>query len=210
MTYTIFGVFNDRQNAEDAVSELERTGYSPKDISIVMKGGVERDRFARDTGTNVAGGAANGAATGAVIGGITGLLIGLGAITIPGIGAILIGGPLAAAFGLTGAAATTVSGALTGAVAGGLVGALTGLGVPESDARVYEERINAGGILLAVPAAADEVDEVRAILEDYNADQIRSVTVPTDKVAYSEREHIGERDYRSEYMGSRRLRSAQL
>src|SRR5258706_9338553 len=109
MTYTIFGVFNDRVNAEDAIAELEKTGYSPKDISIIMKEGTERERFANDTGTNVAGSAATGATTGAVIGGIAGLLIGLGAITIPGIGAILIGGPFGAALGLTGAAATTIS-----------------------------------------------------------------------------------------------------
>lgn len=209
MTYTIFGIFGDRRDAEDAVSELESAGYNPRDISVVMKDRNEGQRFENNTGANVAGGAAAGATTGAVIGGVAGLLIGIGAIAIPGIGAVLIGGPLAAALGLTGAAATTVAGAVTGAVAGGLVGALTGLGVPESDARVYEERVNAGGILLAVPALDDEVDDVRSILEDCNADQIRSVTIPSGSKLYADRESTHYRRSR-EREETRHVRHADL
>ena len=118
--------------------------------------------------------AVSGATTGGMIGGIAGLLVGIGAITIPGLGAILIGGPLAAALGLTGAAATTVTGALTGALAGGLVGGLVGLGVPEEDARVYEDRVKSGAILVAVPLRDANEESVRGILEDNGAERVRS------------------------------------
>lgn len=178
MLKTVLGVFHDRVNAEDAISELEDAGYNPKDISIIMRDSKDAASFAEATGTDVATGAATGATTGAVVGGLTGLLIGVGAITVPGIGALLIGGPLAAALGLTGAATTTVSGAATGALAGGIIGALTGLGVSRSDAEIYEKHITEGAILLAVPATHVEEFQVRNILEQYGAIDINTVTIP--------------------------------
>jgi uncharacterized membrane protein len=175
MAKMVLGVFTERDDAEDAIEELKTAGYNAKDISIIMKNDKESEEFADSTGTNVAEGAVSGAATGGVIGAIAGLLIGVGAIAIPGLGAILIGGPLATALGLTGAAATTVSGAATGALAGGLIGALMGLGIPEEDARVYEERINQGAILVAVPTRADHESEAEDILEENGADRIRTI-----------------------------------
>ena len=172
----ILGVFSEREQAEKAINGLEEAGYPAKDISIVMKDKTEAHAVAENTGASVADSAVSGATTGGVIGGIAGLLVGIGAITIPGIGALLIGGPLAAALGLSGAAATTVSGAVTGALAGGLVGALVGLGVPEEDARVYEERIKAGAILVAVPLKNEPENEAQAILEAHGEDQIRNVS----------------------------------
>lgn len=176
MTKTILGVFSERDHAEDAIAELEEFGLNPKDISIIMKDHKEAERLGGDTGASVAGSAASGATAGGVLGGLAGLLIGIGVITIPGIGAILIGGPLATALGLSGAAATTVSGAVTGALAGGLVGALVGLGVPEDEAKVYEERIREGAILIAVSALEGKEVEAKEIMESHGASQIRTIS----------------------------------
>ncbi len=173
----ILGIFSDRNSAERAITDLENLGFNPKDISIIMKDQEGARDMARETGSNVASGAASGAATGGVIGALAGLLIGIGALAIPGIGAVLIGGPIAAALGLSGAAATTASGAVTGILAGGLVGALTHLGVPEEEARTYEERIRSGAILLAVPVSSDQTQEVTNILQNNNADQVRTLNV---------------------------------
>ncbi len=177
MSQMILGVFSDKIHAENAIEDLESSGYNPKDISIIMKDSQEAKTLAEDTGASAAEGAVSGATTGAVLGGLAGLLIGIGAITIPGIGVLLIGGPIAAALGLGGAAATTVSGAVTGALAGGLVGALVNLGVPEEEARVYEERIKAGAILLAIPAREGRADEAKEILNEHGADQVRTITM---------------------------------
>lgn len=185
MTRLILSVFRHKKEAEAAIDHLERRGYDPKDLSIVMKDERGREELARDTGANVAGGAVSGATTGAVIGGIAGLLIGVGAIAIPGIGAILIGGPLAAALGLTGAAAITAEGAITGALAGGLIGGLISLGVPREHAEVYERRVREGHILLVVPAFEDEKDEVMDILHEHGAEDINEVE--TDEEMYEER-----------------------
>jgi hypothetical protein len=179
MSSTVLGVFGDRENAENAINELRGSGYDPKNISIVMKDESEGTVINNNTGASVATGAASGATTGGVIGALAGLLVGIGAIAVPGVGALLIGGPLAVALGLTGAAASTVTGAVTGALAGGLLGALMGMGVPEEDARIYEERVKGGGILIAVPARDGEGTEARDILESNGADQIRTVTNKT-------------------------------
>ncbi len=179
---TVIGIFSSEEDAQTAVEDLETAGYETKDISIMMKNRTSAERFANDTGTNVANSAVSGAVTGGVIGGIAGLLIGIGAIAVPGIGALLIGGPIATALGVTGAAATTVSGATTGILAGGLIGALMGLGVPREDAAVYEERIKQGGILVAIPAQEGREEDVMAILEDNGADQIRAIeaSIPSE------------------------------
>lgn len=178
MATMLMGLLPSREHADAAIDELENAGFNPKDISVIMRKENQEDEVAVEhaDGSEVTGNTASGAVTGGIIGGLAGLLIGVGAIVIPGIGALLIGGPLAAALGLSGAAATAASGAVTGALAGGLVGALVSLGVPEEEARSYEEKIKTGGILLAIPANNNDEDEVRRILEDHGAERIRSVS----------------------------------
>jgi hypothetical protein len=175
MADTVISLFGTRADADSAIDDLREAGFEPKDISFVMKDEGER-RVDHPT-SPVATGAVSGATTGAVIGGLAGLLIGIGAIAIPGIGALLIGGPLAAAIGATGVAATTISGAATGVVAGGIIGALVNLGVPEEEARGYEERVKSGAILVAVHTAAGDAKRAVDILEDNNAEKVRSLHV---------------------------------
>ncbi len=178
MSQTVIGVFKTQTDAENAINSLKDLGYEPQDMSVIMKDVKKAEEVGDKTGVHVAEGAASGAATGGVIGGIVGLLAGIGAITIPGLGAVLIGGPIAAALGLTGAAATTTTGAITGALAGGLVGALVGLGIPEEEAKEYEEHIRAGGILLAVATHNARVDEVRDLMDENNAYGVRQLNLP--------------------------------
>lgn len=176
MANTIFGIFSERESAEDAINRLKDQGYNPKDISILMKDTTEGEKIAENTGTEVVEGAVAGATSGAVLGGLAGLLA---SFVFPGLGAFFIGGPIAAALGLTGAAATVASGAATGALAGGIVGALTELGLPEADARVYEEQIKEGGILVAVTARNGEENLVEEIYTENNAHDVKSVSTTT-------------------------------
>lgn len=173
---TIIGVFSSADDAENLVDELEIKGYNSKEMSIIAKDNAHLYKKVGSKGGAVTSGAVSGATAGGVIGGLAGLLIGLGAIAIPGIGGLLIGGPLAAALGLTGAAATTVSGATTGILAGGLVGGLVALGIPEDVARVYEERVREGAVLLAVPVKGmDQAHEVRDMFTRHQAAQVRTL-----------------------------------
>lgn len=181
MSKMIFGVFTQRENAENAINELENEGFDPKNISILMQNKDDAKVMESNTGADVTGGVTAGATTGAVVGGLAGLLIGIGAIAIPGIGALLIAGPLVAALGLTGATASTVAGVTTGALAGGLIGALVKLGIPEEDAKVYEESVKSGAILVAVPETAGKHNEVSSILTDQGAEQVKILDLKESK-----------------------------
>lgn len=200
MLKTVIGVFEYRPDAEAALTQLEDNGYRAQDISVIMRDSVVNAETTdnTNTGADVAGGALSGATTGAVIGGLAGLLT---AFAIPGLGALLIGGPIAAALGLTGAAATTISGAATGAVAGGILGGLMGLGLPREQAAMYEERIKAGAILLAIPARENMEAEVEGILADNNATDVTAVAVPTETMRARTNTRITDRasDYDYDY-----------
>lgn len=174
----MIAIFKTQDAAAQAVDEFKELGYDPTEISVIMKDMKATGTVSQGTGENIAAGATSGALTGGAIGALAGLLIGIGAITLPGIGGLLIGGPLAAALGLTGAAATTASGAVTGVLAGGLVGGLTGLGIPPEEAKVYEDEIRGGGILLVVPARENRTDEVRDVFESHDAHSIRQIDLP--------------------------------
>ena len=52
--------------------------------------------------------------------------------------------------------ATALSGAAIGAAGGGIVGALAGAGIPEKEAKIYDNYIKEGNILLLV-----EIDEAQ-------------------------------------------------
>ena len=172
MAKTVLGIFTVRQGAEDAINELKDLDYNPKDVSIVLRDKQVKEEVEDNTGANVAGGAVSGAAAGILLGGLAGLVA---SIAIPGLGAFFIGGPIAASLGLTGAAATTASGATTGALAGGILGALSGFGLSDDEAKYYEERVNSGGILVAVPVRGDESGEVEDIFRKNDASDIKTI-----------------------------------
>lgn len=180
-TKVVLATFEEKDDAAHAISLLKEDGYNPKDISIIMKDKEDRQDMAQDTGANVAGGAVSGATSGAIVGGLAGLAA---SFVIPGLGAFFIGGPIAAALGLTGAAASTVSGAATGALAGGILGALTGMGLSHDEAQEYEDRIERGAILLAIPARIGDEDRVERILSENSADNIKSVVAPEEQGNY--------------------------
>jgi hypothetical protein len=164
----VAAVFDDRDDAEDAVNALKDAGFRPEDISIVARDRSEAATMARDTGTEAGEGAATGAVAGGILGGLTGWLVGIGALAIPGVGPIVAAGPLAAA--LTGAA--------VGAAGGGLIGALTGAGIPEEEAHWYDERVRAGSWLVTVNAHG-RYEEALRILHKYGGrdyDTGRNVT----------------------------------
>lgn len=168
----IIGIFADRDHAEMAINDLRTLGIHDTDISYVYSS--DGQTVTEDGGGNKAGtGAAAGATTGAVVGALAGLAVANG--ILPGLGTLFVAGPLAGALGLTGAVATTAAGAATGAAAGGIIGALAGLGVKEDEARIYEERVKLGGIL--VTASTDSPAAAREIFVKHGADEIREYNV---------------------------------
>jgi uncharacterized membrane protein len=161
---TVVGVFNNSTDAEAALNALRAAGFRPDQVSVVARNNEDTTRVVENTGMG-AEGAATGAVTGGVLGGLAGFLVGISALVIPGIGPIVGSGILIA----------TLAGAGIGAAAGGLIGALADVGVPEEDARAYEEHVKGGRILLTVHADTDqEAQEAHRVLETGRGTDVRA------------------------------------
>ncbi|PDT32561.1 MULTISPECIES: general stress protein [Sinorhizobium] len=156
---TVTGLFDDYEDARDAVSDLEAAGVPSDDISIVANNAD--DRYSTE-GSDAAEGAGTGAGLGALGGGVVGLLTGLGLMAIPGVG------PVVAAGWLASTAAGAAAGAVAGGAAGGLIGALTDSGVDEEDAHVYAEGVRRGGTLVTAKVDDSLALKAEAILQQRN------------------------------------------
>jgi uncharacterized protein (TIGR02271 family) len=160
---TVVGVFRDRARAEEAVQELHRAGFRDDQIGFAAREGEVPEGSAaisEGEGSEAGGGAAKGAVGGGIIGAVLGALAtGL----IPGIGPVIAGGLLAG----------IVGGAALGAAGGGLLGALAGSGVPEEEARYYDEEFRSGRTIVTVKADG-RYDEAQRILRQYDAYDVHS------------------------------------
>lgn len=156
---TVVGLFHNQADAERAIQRLKEEGFSESQIGVAIKDREQQKDLIEGTGTQAAEGAATGAIGGGVLGGVVGLLAGVGALAIPGVGPIIAGGTLA----------STLAGAGIGAAAGGLLGALVGMGVPEEDAKHFDQGFRAGGTLVTVNAG-NRADEARNCLYESGAD----------------------------------------
>lgn len=164
----IVGIAESSVQVENTIADLQRNAFvSSEDISVLIPDSGATPELGAVKSTKAPEGATTGAVTGGVLGGVAGLLAGVGTLAIPGLGAFIAAGPLLAA----------LSGAATGAAAGGMVGALIGLGIPEYEAKVYENRLKAGGYLVAVHVENNErAKEVREVLNRNNLKDISSLS----------------------------------
>jgi len=162
---SVFCIAKSASQAEQIVDNLQNSGFDVSEISVLMPDTAGKHDFGHVKATKAPEGATTGAAAGGVTGGVLGLLAGIGALAIPGVGPFIAAGPLMAA----------LSGTALGATTGGLVGGLIGLGIPEIEAKRYEEKLRKGNFLIAVDAEdSDEVDRAKEIFENAGAEDITS------------------------------------
>ncbi|HZS19192.1 MAG TPA: hypothetical protein VFA51_14785, partial [Candidatus Udaeobacter sp.] len=70
-----------------------------------------------------------------------------------------------------------LSGAAVGAAAGGVVGGLVGLGIPEIEAKRYDEKLKRGNYLIAVHTdESEDVDRAKDIFKTAGAEDISTVS----------------------------------
>lgn len=112
---------------------------------------LEAAGFGKDQVSIIAKQEQAGGVAGAVARGGSELLSGLSTVSIPGMGTVLGTGPIASM--------------RTGT--GGLIGSLGEVGVPEEQARMYEENIRRGNTLIAVTTDDRSADRAAAILNRY-------------------------------------------
>lgn len=207
---TLYCILANRAKAEKAIQALVDAGANPHDISILSSQGDEfrelesthkdfnrnwrtEERVTdhpagtlRDTNeshrkqpsglgtekhTKAPEGATTGGLTGGIIGGTLGLLAGIGALAIPGMGPFIAAGPLLGA----------LSGLGAGGTIGGIIGALVGAGIPEYEAKQYENRLKEGGILLSVHVFDDEkAKQWKDILQKLGAEDVTISSVASN------------------------------
>src|ERR1700746_363312 len=164
---SVLGIVKTHSQAEKIVEDLQEAGFPASEISVLLPDNEGKHDIGHVNATKAPEGATTGAATGGATGGVLGLLAGIGALAIPGLGPFIAAGPIMAA----------LSGAAVGAATGGVVGGLIGLGIPEIEAKRYEEKLKKGNYLIAVPTDENEdVYRAKDIFKTAGAQDISTVS----------------------------------
>lgn len=156
----IAGLFSTREQAANAINALKASGFTDKQIGIIVRDKDQHGALLENTNVDVQedhSGAAAGAVGGTLLGGLVGLILGTGAMIIPGVGPVIAGGVLAETIGMT------ALGAGIGAASGSLLGSLADSGMEEDEARYFESGFRTGSILVTVKAT-ERLDEALEIL----------------------------------------------
>ena len=158
MSKIVTGVFENRAEAQRALTRLEQRGFRADEITMMVADKTGREGWAVDSKSKAPEGAAVGAATGGVIGAVIAGLTSVGVIATGGVG-ILAAGPLVAA----------LAGAGAGGGAGGILGGLIGAGIPEHEAEFIQRELEQGHVLIGVHAEKDRAEIVEEIFESEGA-----------------------------------------
>jgi len=162
---SVMGIYPDRTTVSDAVNVLNKAGYRPMDISVLLSDNQGTKDFAHEKHTRASHGAAIGAVAGAVVGAALAWFISTHPATFTGLGSLVAAGPLLA----------SLAGAGAGGAVGWIVGLLAGLSLTEYVAKRYAGRIRRGGILLSVHCDSPEWrDRAKKTLQDTGARDISS------------------------------------
>ena len=138
------GIFRDRESAERAYGTLHSRGYGKDDVNLAMSDETRKKYFSKEEKGDLGNKALEGAGVGSAVGGVVGAtLVGIAAaasaIAVPGLG-LVVAGPIAGA----------LAGGAVGGAAGGVVGTLVGMGIPEERAKVYEQDLKEGSVVMGV------------------------------------------------------------
>ena len=165
---SVFGIVKSHSQAEQIVEDLQEAGFPASEISVLLPDKEGKHDIGHVKATKAPEGATAGAATGGVTGGVLGLLAGIGALAIPGVGPFIAAGPIMAA----------LSGAAIGATTGGVVGGLVGMGMPEIEAKRYENKLRSGNYLIAVDVAdGNQKDRAKEIFKNAGAEDISTLSM---------------------------------
>jgi hypothetical protein len=156
-TNSVVAIYQTHTQAEEAVKELQKSGFDMEKLSIVGKGYQTEEHVVGyyNTGNRMK----YWGKLGAFWGGIWGWLFGAAFLMIPGLGPILVAGPL------VGWIITALEGAV---VVGGLsaVGAgIYSIGIPKDSVVIYEEALKADKFLLLAHGTPEEVATAKDILQ---------------------------------------------
>ena len=152
----VVAIYDTHKEAEEAVRELQKSGFDMQKLSIVGKDYQTEEEVVGyyTTGDRMKA----WGKTGAFWGGVWGLMFGSAFFIIPGIGPLLAAGPLVG----------WIVGALESAVVVGSLSALgaglASIGIPEDSIIEYETQIKAGKFAVIAHSSPDEVNKAKGTL----------------------------------------------
>jgi hypothetical protein len=161
-----FGVFTGRQQAEQALNQLNASGFAMDNVSVIAKQSEEDDQLSGVAMSDRVGNQSVKTGTGIVQDALTystwgTVLVGLTSLAIPGIGPIIAAGSLGAALvamtGSTGISALSIN---------NLVKALTDLGLSQEQASVYSDRLLQGKYLVILEGSEDQLNQAETIFNE--------------------------------------------
>ena len=161
----VFGIFNDRAEAEAATARLKSAGFKSSEISVLFPDKEGTRDFAHEKNTKAPEGAA--------------------LVQEPVLFSVArSAGSSASARWRSRALARSsrparlmaaLAGAGVGGAMGGITGALVGMGIPEFEAKRYEGMVKNGGILMSIHSEdASWTKKGKAVLEESGARDVSS------------------------------------
>jgi hypothetical protein len=144
---TVIATYETLPEANVAIAQLYVDGFTQDQISMIVSDTTKK-HLAFEHHTKAPEGAVGGAAIGGAVGAVAAGLTAVAGISIPGVGVLLVGPLLAALMGLG-----------AGGAAGGLIGGLVGLGFSETEAKVVEDAVQKGNVVIAL--TDDDPDRVK-------------------------------------------------
>jgi hypothetical protein len=160
---SVVAVYGSHPDAEEAIKELQKSGYDMKKLSILGKDYHTEEHVVGyyNTGDRMA----TWGKFGAFWGWIWGLLFGSAFLLVPGVGPVMIGGPIL----------SWILGALeTAVVVGGLsaLGAgLVSFGIPKDSVVRYETALKADKFIVIAHGTPEEVERAKAIMDKGKAEE---------------------------------------
>lgn len=161
--HSVLGIYKSKSDAGAAVEQLYQRGFRDENMSLLMSEGTYSKEFDIQKHNKGAEGLAAGATIGGAIGAIAAGLTAVGAVALTGGAGIVAAGPLVAA----------LAGGGAGAATGGAIGGLIGLGFDEHEAKLVDEQLNCGRVLLAVDVPEQfDTDPVKKLMESSGAENV--------------------------------------
>ncbi len=163
MSKTVSAIYDNHDAARRAIITLRVNGFDESQLSILASEcSLDKNVQIKEASKAPEGitiGAGIGAAAGAAVAGLTAI----GTITLTGGFGLLAAGPIVAAF----------AGAGAGAGAGGLIGGLIGLGIPETEAKVIDDELGKGHVMIGVSVSDDAFKEkAKNLLSGTDAEKV--------------------------------------
>lgn len=139
MSGVITASFDTREAAEQALHKLENVGVTEGQVSIIVSDDTHGSHFTIDRDNKSDEGIVAGGLAGGLVGAVIAGVLSAGALAVPAAGIVISGWLVSAAAGMG-----------AGMAAGGVIGGLIGAGIPEHEAKVYEDAVKSGAIVMAV------------------------------------------------------------